>query len=117
MPFGPATMPQGATKNKPRIRVVVDTNAWVSRSLNPQSLVARRLGRLLRNRRVDLLFSQTLQAEILEVIQRPKFKKYITARMQNGSPMGSYHLEARLDYPVKQVGPFKLQLGQGVAGH
>jgi len=59
--------------------VVVDTNAWISSFLNPASLVGKRLAQLRRDAQVELLFSADLRNEVLEVLQRPKFKKYFSA--------------------------------------
>lgn len=60
------------------IRVVVDTNSWVSGFISKRSVVAQRLTRLIANERTQLLFSQDLHDEIMSVIQRPKFSKYTT---------------------------------------
>ena len=62
----------------PRFRVVVDTNAWISSFLNPLSLVGERLARLRADANIRLLLSADLRNEILDVVQRPKFKKYIS---------------------------------------
>ena len=64
--------------SRPRRRVVVDTNSWISNFIGPHSLVAQRLGRLLANDEVQVLFSEGLREEILRVVQRPKFSRYIS---------------------------------------
>lgn len=61
---------------KVQVRVVADTNSWVSAFIGKHSLVAQRLARLVANPRVKLLFSQELHDEVLRVVQRPKFSKY-----------------------------------------
>lgn len=56
-----------------RIRVVLDTNLWIS------YLISKRLERveqLLANEKIVLLFSEALLSEFLEVAHRPKFRKY-----------------------------------------
>ena len=67
------------------VRVVVDTNSWVSSFVSAKSLVAQRMARLLANERVEVLFSAALRDEILDVIQRPKFSKYLSATGLQGS--------------------------------
>lgn len=71
-------MPLASTK-PPRLRVVVDSNAWISSFLNPDSLVGQRLARLRHASHIQLFFSADLRGEVLEVLQRPKFKKYFFA--------------------------------------
>lgn len=61
---------------KDKIRIVIDTNIWIS------FLIGQTLGDLTEKiikRRVKILFSDELLAELLEVLHRPKFKKYFTA--------------------------------------
>lgn len=56
-----------------KIRVIVDTNCWIS------FLIGRRLGRLvdlLSNERIQLVFCDELLEEIREVTARPKFTRY-----------------------------------------
>ncbi len=60
-------------------RVVVDTNSWISSFINSNSLVAQRLTRLLDDETLELLFSTDLRDEVLSVIQRPKFHRYLSA--------------------------------------
>ncbi|MBQ9637735.1 MAG: putative toxin-antitoxin system toxin component, PIN family [Prevotella sp.] len=58
---------------KPKRRVIVDTNCWIS------FLIGRRLSRLvdlLSNERVQLVICDELLEEIREVTDRPKFAKY-----------------------------------------
>ena len=59
-------------------RVVVDTNAWLSAFLNPESRVGQRLLRLRLSSRFLLVFSRALQDEILRVLTT---KPYFTARV------------------------------------
>lgn len=60
------------------LRVVVDTNAWLSAFLNSDSLIGRRLLHLRRSPRFTLIFSVELQAEIMRVLTT---KPYFTARV------------------------------------
>lgn len=54
-------------------RVVIDTNLWISFLLTRDFT---KLDRLLLNNKIVLLVSQELLEEIVEVAQRPKFRKY-----------------------------------------
>ena len=58
---------------KSKLRVIVDTNCWIS------FLIGRRLSRLvdlLSNERIQLILCQDLLEEIREVTSRPKLAKY-----------------------------------------
>ncbi len=58
-----------------RIRSVIDTNLWVS------YLIGRTLANLtkpLENDIISLLFSDELLDELVEVLHRPKFRKYFS---------------------------------------
>ncbi|WP_256549265.1 putative toxin-antitoxin system toxin component, PIN family [Dyadobacter fanqingshengii] len=57
------------------IRVVIDTNLYVSAMINRNS--RQRLDQILKNQRFDILIDKTLVDEFVEVIHRPKFKKYV----------------------------------------
>ncbi len=61
-----------------KLRVIVDTNSWISRFILPGSLTGQRVKRLSADKRLELVFSQELKDEISQVIQRPKFCKYLT---------------------------------------
>lgn len=66
-------MPSDAS---PCIRVVIDTNLWIS------YLIGKCLGNLtthIENNSVRLLFSDELFGELIEVLQRPKFRRYFSA--------------------------------------
>ena len=54
-------------------RVVIDTNLWISFLLTRDFT---KLDQLLSNDKLILLVSQELLEEIMEVAQRPKFRKY-----------------------------------------
>lgn len=59
-----------------QIRVVIDTNIWIS------YLIGQTLSGLtdhILTERVKILFSEELMAELFEVLQRKKFKKYFTS--------------------------------------
>jgi uncharacterized protein len=62
---------------KRKHRVVIDTNLWVSFLLSKAII---KLDSIINHENVNLLFSDELLEEVLEVIQRPKFKKYISGR-------------------------------------
>ena len=60
-------------RGKPKLRVIVDTNCWIS------FLIGRRLSRLvdlLSDERIQLIICEDLLGEIREVTARPKFIKY-----------------------------------------
>ena len=60
---------------KDNIRVVIDTNIWIS------FLIGKTLSGLseaIMNDKVRILFSKELFDELLEVLQRPKFRKYFS---------------------------------------
>jgi len=56
------------------IRVVIDTNIWIG------FLIGKALSGLSEalNDRIRILFSEELFDELVEVLQRPKFKKYFS---------------------------------------
>ncbi|MBF9143750.1 putative toxin-antitoxin system toxin component, PIN family [Hymenobacter properus] len=62
-----------------KLRVIADSNAWISRFILPNSLTGQRMKRLAADKRITLVFSQALKDELRAVLQRPKFRKYITA--------------------------------------
>jgi uncharacterized protein len=55
------------------IRVVLDTNIFVSALLQPQGLPARIFLSALQSKRIQLCLSGAIYAEYEEVIRRPKF--------------------------------------------
>ncbi len=62
---------------KTKLRVIVDTNCWIS------FLIGRRLSKLvdlLSNERIQLVICDELLDEISEVTTRPKFAKYLPAK-------------------------------------
>ncbi|MFQ5784472.1 MAG: putative toxin-antitoxin system toxin component, PIN family [Alphaproteobacteria bacterium] len=61
---------------KARERVVVDTNALVSRLLLPDSVPARAVRKVVENAR--LLVSEATLEELADVLIRPKFDPYLT---------------------------------------
>lgn len=54
-------------------RIIIDTNLWISFLLTRQFNF---LDDLLEKGQIRLLFSQELLSEFLEVVDRPKFKKF-----------------------------------------
>ena len=61
--------------NKPKLRLVVDTNIWIS-FLIGKSL--KSLAPLLYEQSVTILFSEELLSELISVLKRDKFKKYFS---------------------------------------
>lgn len=58
------------------MRVVIDTNLFVSALINQNS--RQRLNLVLEKTAIHILSDDALMAEIYEVINRQKFKKYVT---------------------------------------
>lgn len=59
-----------------RLRVIVDTNALISRLLIPNSTPARAVRKAITE--ADLLISEETLGELADVIARPKFDRYVT---------------------------------------
>jgi len=57
------------------VRIIIDTNLWISFLITKD---LSKLDKLLLKNTVRLVFSQELLDEFLEVVQRPKFKKYFS---------------------------------------
>lgn len=57
------------------LRVVVDTNVWVSGLIVPDSPPGRVL-RALRDRRFELVVSWKVAEELADVLQRPRLRRY-----------------------------------------
>ena len=55
------------------IRVIIDTNLWISFLIKKDF---SKLDNLLLTNKIRLIFSQELLDEFLEVVHRPKFKRY-----------------------------------------
>lgn len=58
------------------VRIVIDTNIWISALINPHGEPARLL-RVVRDRRVQLLLSSPLLAEVRGVLQRQRIRRRI----------------------------------------
>lgn len=56
-----------------KIRVVLDTNIWVSYLISKAHI---RIDHLLRSDKVELIFSEELLLEFIEVTDRPKLRKF-----------------------------------------
>jgi uncharacterized protein len=63
---------------KTRQRLVVDTNALVSSLLVPHSIPGRAVRQILRDEL--LLVSEATMLELVDVLARPKFDRYLTIR-------------------------------------
>ncbi len=59
-----------------KIRVIVDTNLWISSLIGHQLLYLREL---LSYPKIELVMTDRLMQEVLVVAQRPKFAKYFRA--------------------------------------
>lgn len=58
-----------------KLRVIIDTNLWISFLLTRKYTV---IDDLLEKGTIDLIFSQELISEFLEVVSRPKLKKFFS---------------------------------------
>tara|TARA_R110000868_G_C10704040_1_gene749372 strand:+ start:267 stop:677 length:411 start_codon:yes stop_codon:yes gene_type:complete len=61
-------------KNK---RIILDTNLWISFLISKKF---NQIDELIENRRIKLIFSNELLEEFIDVVSRPKFKKYFSKR-------------------------------------
>jgi putative PIN family toxin of toxin-antitoxin system len=61
--------------NKPE-RIVLDTNLWISFLINGRDY--GKLDKLIQGNKIKLIFSDELLMEFLEVVERPKFRKYFS---------------------------------------
>lgn len=57
------------------VKIVVDTNLWVSYLLNGRNLL---LHQLMLHENLDILSSTALRNELFEVLHRPKFQKILS---------------------------------------
>lgn len=60
---------------KKAYRLVIDTNLWISMLINKDFSF---VDKLFDNRQAILIFSEELLEEFLDVVNRPKFKKYFS---------------------------------------
>ena len=58
------------------IKIILDTNWYISATVNKNS--RRKIFNLISNKDLDILYSKELFAEYNTVIQRDKFKKYVS---------------------------------------
>lgn len=56
-------------------RVIIDTNLWVSHLMSGRHV---QLKELLSNENVQILYSSSLLNEFLNVVERPKFRRYFS---------------------------------------
>lgn len=61
---------------KAKHKIIIDTNLWISFLLTGNY---SKIDNLIANNQITLLFSQELLDEFIEVVHRPKFKKYFSA--------------------------------------
>jgi putative PIN family toxin of toxin-antitoxin system len=58
-----------------KLRVVIDTNWWVSATIN--SISRKKIYRILSSHHIQLLYSRKLFDEFCELIKREKFRKLV----------------------------------------
>lgn len=58
------------------MRILIDTNLWISALISPST--RDRLYHIIANKEIDIIGSSDLIQELMEVILRPKFRKYLT---------------------------------------
>ena len=61
-------------KNK---RIILDTNLWISFLITKKFT---EIDNLIKNKQITLIFSNELLEEFIDVVNRPKFKKYFTKK-------------------------------------
>ncbi|XOV93108.1 MAG: putative toxin-antitoxin system toxin component, PIN family [Bacteroidota bacterium] len=59
--------------NEPPIKVIFDTNIWISYLIGKQ---LDRLSNSLSNQKIQIVLTSQLKDELVEVTKHPKFKKY-----------------------------------------
>lgn len=55
-------------------KVIIDTNLWISFLISKEFSW---IDALIKNKKIEIIYSQELFDEIVSVLQRPKFKKYL----------------------------------------
>ncbi|MDT0295771.1 putative toxin-antitoxin system toxin component, PIN family [Mesonia ostreae] len=58
-------------------RIILDTNLWISFLISKKF---SQIDKLIENKRIILIFSNELLEEFIDVVSRPKFKKYFTKK-------------------------------------
>ena len=58
-------------------RVILDTNLWISFLITKKFT---EIDSLIKNKQITLIFSNELLEEFIDVVNRPKFKKYFTKK-------------------------------------
>lgn len=66
--------------SEPRTKVIFDTNIWISYLIGGQ---LGNLTELLSSRKIELVLSEQLLAELIEVTRRKKFRKYFDEQRVN----------------------------------
>lgn len=56
-------------------RIILNTNLWISFLISKKF---NQLDKLIQNRNITLVFSNELLEEFIDVVSRPKFKKYFS---------------------------------------
>jgi len=56
-------------------KIILDTNLWISFLISKNF---SQLDELIENKNITLVFSNELLEEFIEVVRRPKFKKYLS---------------------------------------
>jgi len=64
-----------------RIRIILDTNWYISATVNKKS--RRKIYNLIANKNLIILYSKELTSEYSTVIQRDKFKNHVTQQQIN----------------------------------
>jgi len=58
-------------------RIILDTNLWISFLISKKF---NQIDKLIENKRIILIFSNELLEEFIDVVSRPKFKKYFSKK-------------------------------------
>lgn len=69
------TSEQNDTNMESKIRVILDTNLWISYLISKR---LKKIDELFEKESIVLIFSQELLEEFIEVVSRPKFTRYFS---------------------------------------
>lgn len=58
-------------------KIILDTNLWISFLITKNFI---ELDKLIEDKKITLIFSEELLEEFVDVVSRPKFKKYFSKR-------------------------------------
>lgn len=81
-----------------KIRVIVDTNLWISSLIGRQLTTLREL---LSVPRIELVVTEQLKEEVITVAKRPKFARYFTS--EDVASLEKWMTENMIDVPLGEI--------------